>query len=186
MGPMRPLVFTLGLCLAGASFAQVSADDMAKAAEPGDRHKMLARMVGDWTVEVVYKIGTVEGKGTADCHAEMILGGRFLTRNYASEMGGQPFHVMQTIGFDTLRKEFFEWQVESNNTGRLETKGTWDEAEHAIVCTGPSFDPATFKPATLRTKTIFDSEDQFTIEWWMKSGDGAESKQVTLVHKRKK
>lgn len=161
-------------------------DDLVKSASPGEMHKVLAQMAGDWTVEVSYKIGEFSGTSTADCHAEMILGGRFLTRTYASDMNGEPFNVMQTIGYDILRKQFFEWQIESNNTGRLETTGTYEAETKTIVCKGESFDPGTLKKTGLVTKTILDSADQFTIEWWMKGADGKESKQVTLVHKRKK
>lgn len=184
---MRLIPYLFVMMVAARIGAQESKQkDPVDFAAPGPMHKILEKMVGQWTVEVNYKIGSFEGKSTAECKASMQMDGRFLRRSYASQMNGQPFLVEQTIGFDTLRKEYFEWQIESNNTGRLETKGKWDEKSKAIVCNGSSFDPTTMNPATLTTKTILDSEDQFTIEWWMKVGDAPATKSVTLVHKRKK
>lgn len=159
---------------------------MAALTTPGDVHKVIGGMAGDWTVDVSYKMGETEGKSKAECKAEWILDGRFLTKKYTSEMMGQPFIVMQTIGYDGLRKEVFEWQIESNNTGRLETKGKLSADKKTITCTGKAFDPMTMKESQLKTVTKFVDADTYVIEWWMKVGDKPESKQVTLTHKRKK
>lgn len=151
---------------------------------PGPMHKLLDRMAGGWTVDVTYKIGDgPEMKSKATCKAAWIMDGRFIRKTYTSEMMGQPFIVEQTIGYDNLRKEFFEWQIESNNTGRIETRGTVGPAD-SIICTGPSMDMMTMKKATLKTITTFQGANRYTIEWWMKTGDSAEVKQVTLVHNR--
>ena len=184
---MRKIVLLTLVALSNAAFGQ---DDMMKmmeaAAKPGEVHKLIGKMAGDWTVEVEFKMGEMEGKSSAECHAEWILDGRFLSKKYSSEMMGQPFTVLQTIGYDNLRKEVFEWQIESNNTGRLETKGKVAGDQKSITCTGDSMDPMTMKPAKLKTVTKFVDDDTYVIEWWMKVGEAEETKQVTLTHKRKK
>ena len=105
-------------------------------------------MAGDWTVDVWFKIGTFEGTSKATCHSEWILDGHYLSKVYSSEMAGKPFTVQQTVGYDNFSKEFFEWQIESDNTSRLETKGQLSEDGKSISCSGPSIDPATMKNAT--------------------------------------
>lgn len=162
------------------------ASQIAALSKPGDAHKVIGQMAGDWTVDVSFKMGTTEGKSKAECKAEWILDGRFLTKKYTSEMTGQPFIVMQTIGYDGLRKEVFEWQIESNNTGRLETKGKISDDKKTITCIGKAFDPMTMKESQLKTVTKFVDADTYVIEWWMKSGDEPEANNVTLTHKRKK
>ncbi|MBS1715235.1 MAG: DUF1579 family protein [Armatimonadetes bacterium] len=184
---MRRFLLLTAAAVAVSARAQ---DDMMKmmeaAAKPGEFHQLIGKMAGDWTVEVQYKMGEMEGKSTAECHAEWILDGRFLSKKYSSEMMGQPFTVLQTVGYDTLRKEVFEWQIESNNTGRLETKGKVSDDKKTVTCTGDALDPMTMKPAKLKTVTKFVDDDTYVIEWWMKVGDAEETKQVTLTHKRKK
>lgn len=168
-----------------ATLALLLAQPPADFSKPGPMHKLLGQMIGTWKVDVEYKIGDMPAqKSSATCKAEWVMKDLFVRKHYSSQMMGQPFLVEQTIGYDVLRKEFFEWQIESNNTGRLQTRGELGKDGKSIVCTGPSMDPMTMKPATLRTVTIFNSPDEYTIEWWMKVGDKPEAKQVTLLHTR--
>ncbi len=179
----------MALLALSVAYAQDQPDlkKLAELGQPGPMHKVLDKEAGDWTVDVIYKFGdSPEQKGTAACHAEWIFDGHYLRKTYTSRMGGQPFTVEQTLGYDNFRKEFFEFQIESDNTERLETAGELTEDGKTINCAGLGVDPVSLKPCQIRTVTTLIDADTYTVEWFMKIGDKPQTKQVTLLHKRKK
>jgi Protein of unknown function (DUF1579) len=184
---VKPAVLFAAFALSAASFSQdIDLEQLKQLGTPGPMHELIGKMLGDWTVDVTYKFGDgPEGKSKADCHCDWVMDGHYLRKTYSSKMSGVPFTVEQTVGYDNFRKEFFEWQIESDNTSRIETKGQLMPDGKAISCTGPTLDPLTMKPAKLRTVTRFVDGDTYTTEWYIQVGDKPESKQVTLVHHRK-
>lgn len=189
---MRPVRVLLASALLASAFV-VQAQDIDPALmqklQPGDMHKILAKMAGEWTVAVKFQMGPDQPMQTssADCKAEMILNGGFLKKNYTSEMMGQPFFVEETVGFDGLRQHFFQMTLESMGTGYMFVTGKLSADKKSIVFTGESPDPLNGGKMT-KTKQVYKlvSDDEYVVEWWDTLPDGKEVMTVQLTHKRKK
>ncbi len=153
---------------------------------PGPVHKRLGELAGTWNVTVRYIIGDKQHEGKATCEAKMILGGRFLQQEYSSRFQGQPFHVLQILGYDSARKKSIEIMLDNMGTGVLHNEGTVSEDGKVITNTGESLDPQTRKPYKLRTVTTIIDHDNFTLEWFRVDDGGKESKVVSMTHARKK
>ena len=130
------------------------------------RHKRLGELAGTWNVSVRYIIGDKQQEGKATCEAKMILGGRFLQQEYTSQFQGQPFHVLQILGYDNARKKSIEIMMDTMGTSVLHNEGTVSDDGKVITNSGESLDPQTGKPYKLRTVTTIIDHDNFTLEWF--------------------
>ena len=116
----------------------------------------------------------------------MILGGRFLQQEYASQIQGQPFHVLQLLGYDNARKKSIEIMIDTMGTSVLHNEGTVSDDGKVITNSGEPLDPQTGKPYKLRTVTTIIDHDNFTLEWFRVDDAGKEAKVVSMSHTRKK
>ncbi len=153
---------------------------------PGPVHKRLGELAGTWDVSTRYTIGDKQHEGKATCEAKLILGGRFLQQDYSSRFQGQPFHVLQLLGYDNARKKSIEIMLDNLGTGVMHNEGTVSDDGKVITNSGESTDPQTGKPYKLRTVTTIIDKDHFTLEWFHTSADGKESPVVSMTHVRKK
>ena len=108
---------------------------------PGPVHKRLGELAGTWNVAVRYIIGDKEHEGKATCEAKLILGGRFLQQDYTSRLQGEPFHVLQLLGYDNARKKSIEIMLDNLGTGVLHNEGTVSDDGKVITNLGESLDP---------------------------------------------
>jgi hypothetical protein len=153
---------------------------------PGPVHKRLGELAGSWNVSVRYIIGDKQQEGTATCEAKPILGGRFLQQEYTSKIQGQPFHVLQILGFDNARKKSIEIMLDTMGTGVLHNEGTVSDDGKVFTNSSEPIDPETRKPYKLRTVTTIIDQDNFTLEWFRVDDGGKDSKVVSMTHTRKK
>jgi hypothetical protein len=191
---MKPTILLCALCAAlfvlapADGLSQEKTDQPPKVAAdvPGPVHERLGELAGAWDVTIQYKLGSKVQEGKANCDAKVILGGRFLQQEYNSIFQGEPFHVLQILGYDNDKKKTIELMMDTMSTGLLHNEGTVSEDGKVITNLGESRDPATKKPYKLRTVYTFADHDHFTIEWFRIEGGGQEEKVVTLSHARKK
>jgi hypothetical protein len=153
---------------------------------PGPVHKRLGELAGNWNVTVTYIIGDKQHEGKATCEAKLILDGRFLQQEYSSRLQGEPFHVLQLLGYDNARKKSIEIMLDNLGTSVLHNEGTVSDDGKVITNTGESRDPQTGKPYKLRTVTTIIDHDNFTLEWFRVDDGGKEAKVVAMSHARKK
>jgi Protein of unknown function (DUF1579) len=153
---------------------------------PGPVHKRLGELAGTWNVSITYIIAGKQHEGTATCEAKSILDGRFLQQEYSSKFQGQPFHVLQILGYDNAKKKSIEIMMDTMGTGVMHNEGTVSDDGKVITNTGESQDPETGKPYKLRTVTTITDHDNFTLEWFRIDEGGKESKVVAMSHARKK
>jgi hypothetical protein len=176
-------VATFAIFLIGS----VAAAQRKDAGSPGEEHKKLAALAGDWDVSVTFVIGAgKEAKGTAKCEAKMVLDGRFLHQKYDSVFMGKPFVVEQYLGFDRQKGKFVELYMNSMTTGIMHNEGEISKDGKTIAFTGKKVDDATGKEGKIRTVYTLSDPDNFILEWFLTGPDGKEAKGVTLTHKRKK
>ena len=133
-----------------------------------------------------YIMGDKEHEGKATCEAKLILGGRFLQQEYTSQLQGEPFHVLQLLGYDNARKKSIEIMFDNLGTSVRHNEGT--VSDDGKVFTNSS-EAARFPRPESRTSctvtTIID-EDNFTLEWFRSDDGGKEAKVVAMSHTRKK
>ena len=127
-----------------------------------------------------------EQQGTAVCVSKWVLGGHYLQQEYTSKLGDQPFTVLQFLGYDAVKKRFFEIKMDNMDTAVLHTEGTLSADGRTITRTGERSDPGSGKAGPIRTVTTLVDADHFTLEWFLPGPDGKEARAVLLSHARRK
>jgi hypothetical protein len=88
-------------------------------AVPTARHKMLAKLVGEWTTKTRAwrKPDKPPMEGTGTCKQTMLLGGRYLQQDYTGEMMGDSFTGINLIAYDNHTRKYVSTWVDSMSTG---------------------------------------------------------------------
>ncbi len=127
---------------------QAMMDAMNKARMPGEQHKLLASLVGNWTFVTRMWIDPAapptESTGTASYTA--IMGGRFVQGTYTGVMMGMPFEGMGVSGYDNVAKQFQSSWIDNFGTMVMYMTGALDPATKAITYTAAMDD--FMKPGT--------------------------------------
>jgi len=160
---------------------------MQKAATPGENHKLLASMAGDWTF--VNRMGMdqaqpIESTGTANY--TMLMDGRFLVGHYQGTMMGMEFDGRGVTGYDNTTKQFQSVWLDNFGTMMMFMTGTYDPTAKAFTYRTEMADP--MAPATrvkVREVIRLESPDRHTMEWYETRG-GKETKTMEIVYTRKK
>ena len=112
---------------------------------PGDHHRELALLVGEWTQDVTYYMGTrkpMRSRGTA--RNRMILGGRFLVSERTShvsagEVGDVKVEAMSIYGFDGRTSEYTILELDTMGTYWVSAAGA-PPLDNTIVMSGETID----------------------------------------------
>jgi hypothetical protein len=160
---------------------------MMKAAQPGEQHKILNGMVGDWTYTMKMwmdpKQPAMESNGTM--HAEWILGGRYVQSVYKGDMMGQPFEGHGTDGYDNLGHQYVGSWVDNMGTGIMNTSGTCEAAAKTCTMMSEMLDPMSGQKVATKMVTTY-AEDGFQFAMFVKDPTGHEFKTMEAVAKKKK
>jgi hypothetical protein len=164
-------------------------DAMAKAATPGEHHKHLQHMVGDWTytTRMWMAPGQPPMESTGTMHAESILGGRYVRSTYKGQMMGQPFEGQSTDGYDNTAGHFVSAWVDNMGTGIMNSTGSCDaDCKVLTMLSDPMPDPATGKKMAGKEVITWTDNNNFKFEMFMVDpAGGPEMKVMESVAKRK-
>lgn len=161
---------------------------MMKAAQPGEQHKHLARMAGDW--EYTSKMWMAPGqppeesKGTM--HGEAVMGGRYVQHHWKGSMAGMPFEGLGTEGYDNTTKQFISSWIDNMGTGIMFSKGSCDAAGKVCTMTGDMPDPMGGGNMSTKMVITWSDNDHFKNEMFMKDPSGGEMKMMEISASRKK
>jgi hypothetical protein len=160
---------------------------MMKAMSPGEPHKHIARMAGDWTFTNKMWMDpsqpATESSGTM--HGEMILGGRYVQTVWKGNFMGMPFEGHGTDGYDNLAKQYVSSWVDNMGTGILYSTGTCDAAGSKCEYKGDMMDPMSGKKSYMRSVMTWADNNSFKNEMYGPGPDGKEAKMMEIVVKRK-
>lgn len=160
---------------------------MEKALAPGEPHKRLARLAGDWTYTNKMWMDPsqppVDSTGTM--HAETILGGRYVQSTWTGNMMGAPFEGRATDGYDNLAKKYVSSWVDNMGTGILYSTGTCDEKGTKCSYKGDMMDPMTGQKSYMRQEITWTDDNTFKNEMYGPGMDGKEFKWMEMTIKRK-
>ena len=161
---------------------------MQKAGTPGENHKLLASMTGDWAfVNRMWMDPAgppTESNGTASYM--MLMDGRFLVGHYQGTMMGMEFDGRGVTGYDNTTKQFQSVWLDNFGTMMMFMTGTYDPTAKAFTYLSEMADPVA--PATrikIREVIRLESPDRHTMEWYETRG-GKETKTMEIVYTRKK
>jgi Protein of unknown function (DUF1579) len=164
-------------------------DAMMKAAQPGEQHKHLARMAGDW--EYTSKMWMAPGqppeesKGTM--HGETVMGGRYVQHHWKGNMMGMAFEGLGTEGYDNTAKQFISSWIDNMGTSIMFSKGSCDAAGKVCTMTGDMPDPMSGGNMTTKMVLTWTDNDHFKNEMFMKDpASGNEMKTMEISASRKK
>lgn len=189
MAPVLPVLAQNEKVDGGPSQPDMDMAAMMKAAQPGEQHKHLARMVGDWeyTSKMWMMPGQAPEESKGTMHGELMMGGRYVQHHWKGVMAGQPFEGLGTEGYDNSKKEFISSWIDNMGTGIMMSKGSCDAAGKVCTLTGDMPDPMG-GPNTTTTKMVitWTDNDHFKNEMFMKDPSGAEMKMMEINASRKK
>lgn len=161
---------------------------MMKAMSPGENHKHLANIAGDWTFTNKLWMDPsqppTESAGTM--RGEMILGGRYAQTHWKGEMMGMPFEGRGTDGYDNVAKQYVGTWVDNMGTGILYMTGSCENGGKKCTLSGDMMDPASGQKVTLRTVTTWTDNNSFKMEMFGKDPSGKEFKTMEMNVKKKR
>ena len=187
------LIFAMGLG-AGAQGQEMSPEDKAmmeamhKAAAPGEPHKKLEAMVGEWEAhsKMWMDPAAPPQESKAKSTNKMLYDGRYLQQRYVGDMMGHTFRGLGFWGYDNLKKKFVSTWIDNGSTALTYSEGEWDAAQNAIVFHAEWVDPMTNKPVKSKIVVGIESADKHVFEMFMIDADGNEQKSMEIVYTKKK
>lgn len=162
----------------------------AKAMTPGEQHKLLEALVGDWNVASKHRMAPeapwTESKGEE--HTESVLGGRFTLSRYSGEaMMGMPgnFEGIGINGYDNvLGKYTFAW-VDNMGTMILTGEGEADKDGKTLTFMSRFKDCMTGENTWMKMVHKFESKDKHVVAFFGPAPDGKEFQMMELTYTRK-
>jgi hypothetical protein len=158
-----------------------------KAMTPGEPHKHLARMTGDWTFKNTMWMDPSQPptEGTGTMHAETILGGRYVQSVWKGNFMGMDFEGRGTDGYDNLAKQYVSTWVDNMGSGIMYSTGSCDANGKVCTALGDYIDPMTNKKTTMRSVTTWTGDKSFKLEMYSKPEGGNETKSMEMVVTKK-
>ncbi|HEY8095431.1 MAG TPA: DUF1579 domain-containing protein [Methylobacter sp.] len=114
-----------------------------KLAAPGEQHKQLASLAGNWTTKTKEWMEPnkppVESTGSAEM--KILLDGRFLQQELTGQMMGQPFSGIEITAYDNLLKRYVTSWMSTMGTGIFTMEGTASTDGKTITLKGQHAEP---------------------------------------------
>jgi hypothetical protein len=177
-----------------APATQPSAEQMAAMMErakrymqPGEHHKTLERLIGEWNTETRLFMGgqaTPAEKGTAEIG--WLMDGRWLKTTSKGTMLGQPVEGFSVMGYDNFKMSYVVTSLTSMDTAMIRQEGDMDPGGKVLLVYG-TLDEYTTGEHDKMVKTLwrFDSADRFVMEIHDLPIGEKNTKVVEVVYTRK-
>jgi hypothetical protein len=155
-------------------------------AQPGDPHKLLARLEGSWSTRTRAWMEPdrppVEGTGT--CEQRMILGGRYLQQEYTGTME-EPYSGVNVIGFDNHSKKYMSTWIDSMSTAIYCFEGTGSQ-DGSTITQECAYDDPVRGPLHWRSVSRIVDADTLVYEMYITPQGGIERKEMEMTVSRKR
>ncbi len=161
---------------------------MIKAGTPGENHKLLEPIAGNWDVAGKFWMqpDAPPMESPSTCQRKWILGGRFLQEDVDGTFMGAPFHGLGFVGYDNVKKAYVSSWMDSMSTSIATSSGTADSSGKRFTFKGEYPDPVTGKDKKTRTLLSIEARDKHKMEVFETGPDGKEYKSLELVFSRKR
>lgn len=121
-----------------------AADELAKLmenakkfTEPGEKHKLLEKWIGDWKLETRFVMNgkkTPAQLGKSKC--SWLIKGRWIKSEGEGEMMGKKMKGFHILGYDNFKKSYVGTSVQNMDTAMLRYEGDVDPKTGALVMYG--------------------------------------------------
>lgn len=187
---MKKILSLFVLFLTLITFSSVKAQDqdaMKKWMDymtPGENHKNMAKMSGDWTFTSKMWMDpnqpAMESSGTAKF--EMLMDGRFMKLSVKGNMMGMPFEGIGITGYDNAAKQVQSAWFDNMGTTIMYMTGNVD-SKGVITLKGGMTDPVSGKVLDERQVMTPSGENKFIMEMFQ-TENGVESKVMEVTYTR--
>lgn len=158
---------------------------MEEAGKPGDQHKALEPLIGNWNS--VVKCWMQPGEPTVtkgSSETKWILDGRFVQENFTGDFMGKPFHGIAITGFDKMKQKYNNFWIDTMSTATFITEGTSGNGKE-FTFTGKMDCPMTGeKDMPVRQVVRIESPDKHVMEMFA-TMEGKEQKTMEITYTRK-
>jgi hypothetical protein len=165
-------------------------EEMMKKAEaagtPGDAHKALEPLVGDWTAEVKSWMApdappTVT-KATAK--SSWVMNGRFIQQEFTGEFMGKPFHGVSLTGYDNTKQKYNNVWIDDMHTSMFTSEGESENGNKVITFEGKYDCPLTGrKDLPMKQVLLIVSQDKHVFEMHDPTKGDAKTMEITYTRK---
>ncbi len=168
---------------------------MMELGKPGENHKQLAQLAGEWTYTVKMWMDPTapptESKGTSTRKA--IMDGRFFIADAKGsiQMPGPDgkmkdfnFTGMSIEGYDNVKKKFVSTWMDNMGTMIMISEGTYDPTSKAFTYIA-NCEMMPGMPVKIREVIKVIDSDHHTFDWYEDRGAG-EAKTMEISYTRKK
>jgi len=161
---------------------------MQKLATPGEAHRKLDALVGDWVAKNTIWMDPSKPPEVTEGTSvhRWVLGQRFVGQHYDGKLFGQPFSGMGFTGYDNYRKKYISIWMDTSTTTIMNMSGSFDAAGKVLTTTGEMDDFTTGKAVTLRETTTIVNKDEILFEMFALGPSGKEYKMMEIRYTRKK
>lgn len=156
-------------------------------ATPGEHHKVLQNMVGEWKTETKEFMPNPDKPTTTTGTAtfESILGGRFTQQKFSGMSNGQKFEGVGISGYDNHQKKYVAVWVDTMGTGMLHMDGKYNAKSKTMTETSDYESPVGTMKFRMETKEV--NKDKYIITMYLKMNPQApEMKTMSITYNRVK
>jgi hypothetical protein len=169
-------------------------DMMEKLGTPGENHKLLENMVGDWTYTIKFTMspGGEPKQATGTATTKSIMGGRYFVQEVKGTMPvpgpdgkevNKPFEGISTTAYDNAKSKFVNSWIDNMSTGIMSSEGTYDAATKTFTYLGSM----ECMGMTSKTRTVIKiiDKDKHTLEMYESMNGQPETKGMEITYTRK-
>lgn len=163
-------------------------DAMMKAMTPGDAHKLLDSMAGNWDVKISMWMDPSQPPQVSSGTSEnsWILGNRELMQKFTGTFMGMPFNGVGYTGYDNIKKQYWGTWMDNFSTSVMVSTGNTPDNGKTWKFTSTMPDPMTGKDAPSEEHLTVVDKDHHTMEMWGPAPDGKMYKMMEIQYTRKK
>jgi hypothetical protein len=167
---------------------------MMELAKPGENHKVLAGLVGQWNYKVKYWMNPdpnappTESSGTSQVRS--VMDGRYIISEHSGKfqmpgadgtMQDAPFLGMEISGYDNVKKKFVSAWIDNFGTGILISMGDFDPAAKTLTYTA-EYEPAPgMKTKTREVNTMTDSDHHSMVYYEMRGSKEVKTMEINYT-----
>jgi hypothetical protein len=150
-------------------------DKLKEAATPGEHHKQLQALVGEWKTSSTFWYDPDKDPELSQGSSshKWILGGRYVEQTYSGSWSGKPYTGKGVIGYDNVLNEYVSTWVDDASTTLMVSKGSYNAKEKQLVMNSTHSCPLKGGMTQSMSKTTIVDSNKHVLEMF---GEGPTGK----------